>query len=340
VSVSVQEARGRTFTITGSIGAPGQYAIYDSNFRMLDALALARGVTSQGIDNIYIVRRLEMEPEAQERAPELAPGPTTQPGPDVLTPQSRSDSMGPERRAQTSSQKRVALLKTQAQDATANQPVATEPATANQPAGEREGRIVVIEGKPVQVDGTDLPTTEPAVPPMEATAEPTTQEFEFNELKEPGDLRVIRVSYEALQRGELKYNIVIRPQDMIIVPDPVFGEYYMGGHVQRTGVYSLTARKITLKQAVISAGMLDQLAVPWNTQLTRRIGPSREITVRVNLTKIFAGQEPDIYLKPYDQLMVGTDFWAPFLAAARNGFRITYGFGFLYDRNYAPDSNF
>ena len=133
--------------------------------------------------------------------------------------------------------------------------------------------------------------------------------------------------------------IVVRPRDMIIVPDTVYGEYYMGGHVQRTGVYSLTARNITLKQAVIAAGMLDQLAVPWRTQVTRRIGPNREITVSVNLTKIFEGQEPDLYLKPYDQVMVGTDFWAPFLAAARNGFRITYGFGFLYDRNYADDDN-
>jgi hypothetical protein len=28
-----------------------------------------------------------------------------------------------------------------------------------------------------------------------------------------------------------------------------------------------------------------------------------------------------------------------FLAAFRNAFRITYGFGFLYDRNYAPDQD-
>jgi protein involved in polysaccharide export with SLBB domain len=151
---------------------------------------------------------------------------------------------------------------------------------------------------------------------------------------------VIRVPYDALQRGELKYNIVVRPRDMIIVPDPLIGEYYMGGHVQRTGVYSLTARNITLKQAVIAAGMLDQLAVPWRTQVTRRIGANREITVSVNLTKIFEGKEPDLYLKPYDQVMVGTDFWAPFLAAARNGFRVTYGFGFLYDRNYYDDDEF
>ena len=36
--------------------------------------------------------------------------------------------------------------------------------------------------------------------------------------------------------------------------------------------------------------------------------------------------------------MVGTNALAPFVAALRGAFRITYGFGFLYDRNFA-DSN-
>jgi hypothetical protein len=283
--------------------------------------------------------------------------PATQPAPgDVLTPpQSRLNPSRLDRRPnQTTASlinpvaaKRVNLLKTQPEDpAAANQPMtagtdAGAEAQPTQPAGEREGRIVIIDGKEVRLDGEQ--PMDPAAPAplpevVDADQPPATQGFTFNELQEPGDLRVIRVPYDALQRGELKYNIVVRPRDMIIVPDPVYGEYYMGGHVQRTGVYSLQARKITLKQAVIAAGMLDQLAVPWRTSVTRRIG-DEEITVSVNLTKIFEGKEPDFYLKPYDQVMVGTDFWAPFLASARNGFRITYGFGFLYDRNYAPNEN-
>jgi protein involved in polysaccharide export with SLBB domain len=347
VSVTVQEARGRTFTITGSVPAPGQYVIYDSNFRILDALAQARGVASQGIENIYVVRQLVHEPDADDR--ERAEPPATQPAPDVITPpQSRLPGRPNHPAALVNpvgAAKKVNLLRAQAQDpapAAANQPVPAADAQPTQPAGEREGRIVIIDGKEVRLDGEPAgePMPEPMPEVVDATQAPTTQGFEFNELDEPNDVRVIRIPYEALQRGELKYNIVIRPRDMIIVPDPVYGEYYMGGHVQRTGVYSLTARNITLKQAVIAAGMLDQLAVPWRTQVTRRIGPNREITVSVNLTKIFEGQEPDLYLKPYDQVMVGTDFWAPFLAAARNGFRITYGFGFLYDRNYYDDDEF
>ena len=143
----------------------------------------------------------------------------------------------------------------------------------------------------------------------------------------------------ALRQGDLRYNIVIRPDDLILVRPPVIGEYYMGGHVARVGVYSLTARKISLTQAVISAGMLDQLAIPGRAQIIRRIGSDHNCFVRVDLEKIFAGELPDIYLKPDDQVLVGTNAIAPFLAAMRGGYRFTYGFGFIYDRNFAYDVN-
>jgi protein involved in polysaccharide export with SLBB domain len=340
VAVNLLEARGRTFTITGNVALAGQYAIYESDFRLLDALALARGVTTQGIEHVYIIRRRDQDPAAMERAPDVDEGPATRPA-DVLTPQSRAN---PPVTPGTS--RRVAMLKTEAQDATANQPAPGETPPPTAPAGEREGRIIIIDGKEVRVDGTEpMPAEqqpgEPApIEDAELMPDAATQPFEFDELQEPTNTRTIRIPYDRLQRGELRYNVVIRPKDMIIVPDPLIGEYYMGGHVQRTGVYSLTARDITLTQAIISAGMLDQLAVPWRTEIRRRIGDDREIVAMVDLSKIFAGKEPNIYLKPYDQVMVGTEFWAPFLAAARNGFRITYGFGFLYDRNYYDDDEF
>ena len=45
--------------------------------------------------------------------------------------------------------------------------------------------------------------------------------FKFDDVEKPTDQRIIRVPIDQLQQqGELKYNIVIRPGDMIIVPDP------------------------------------------------------------------------------------------------------------------------
>src|SRR5205085_166141 len=139
--------------------------------------------------------------------------------------------------------------------------------------------------------------------------------------------------------GDLKFNVVIHPQDLIVVPAPTVGTYWVAGHVQRTGVYNLTGQKLTLKQAIDGAGGFDAVAIPARTEIIRRIGKDKEVFAMVDMDKIYAGWQPDIFLKPYDEVRVGTSFYAPFIAAVRNGFRITYGFGFLYDRNYAPQQS-
>lgn len=170
------------------------------------------------------------------------------------------------------------------------------------------------------------------------TAEQSEQvRLGFDDL--PGQ-RVIAVPYSSeLRRGNLAYNnVVIRPGDTIHVADPTVGEFYMMGNVNRPGVYSLTNRRLTLKQAVAAAGNLNVVAIPQRLELIRRIGRSQEVILRFDLAKIFAGEQPDIFLKPNDIINVGTNALAPFLAVMRNAFRFTYGFGFVFDRNFAsPD---
>ena len=71
--------------------------------------------------------------------------------------------------------------------------------------------------------------------------------------------------------------------------------------------------------------------------LTRRIGNDQEATVRLNLREIFHGHEPDFYLKPDDTINVGTSFMTTPLTLIRRGVRLSYGFGFILDRNFAND---
>ena len=61
----------------------------------------------------------------------------------------------------------------------------------------------------------------------------------------------------------------------------------------------------------------------------------KEETVLVDLDKIAAGEEPDFFIKPNDLVNVGTHPTSRWRAVLRNAFRATYGFGFLYDRNFA-----
>jgi polysaccharide export outer membrane protein len=227
--------------------------------------------------------------------------------------------------------------------ATAPEP-SPAPAAAPAPAPSGTDPLQVPKGVlSLQTAGTGgdaAPTPAPAPAPASPTQTSTKSAgFKFNEPTPPPETRTIRIPLAALRNGDFRYNIVIRPHDLIIAPNPVVGEYYVGGHAARTGVYSLSARQITLKQAIVSAGMLDGLAIPERTELIRRIGTSREAFVRLDLNAIFAGTQPDLFLKPNDVIQVGTNILAPFIQDLRTGFRITYGFGFLYDRNYAPQQS-
>ena len=130
-------------------------------------------------------------------------------------------------------------------------------------------------------------------------------------------------------------NIVLRENDIVQVPMLQVGEFYVMGEVSRPGVYSLTGRHVTVKQALAAAGNLGPLAWPKNSLLIRRIAQHQEQTIPLDLEAIVRGEQPDIFLKPDDVLAVGTDVRAPFLAVLRNAFRMTYGFGFIYDRNFA-----
>jgi protein involved in polysaccharide export with SLBB domain len=271
------------------VGAPGQYAILQADFRMLDALVLMKdvGLTT---DTIYVIRQVKEDPKG---AGETAPTPTT-PGKPVT----------PGHRLQP--------------------PV---PAPAVDPLAPR-GDVAPMHLAMLQTSTDPLQT---------GSKSDNSGSFQFAAPTGQAETRTIRVPLDALRNGEIgRYNIVIRPHDLIIAPNPPTGEYYVGGHVTRVGVYSIAPRKITLKQAIVAAGMLDGFAIPERTELIRRIGPSREAFVRVRLNEIFAGYEPDIYLKPNDVISVGTNILAPFIAQVRDGFRLTYGFGFLYDRNFSP----
>ena len=356
VQVAVVQPRGRTFSILGAVVAPGQYEIVDANFRVYNALVEAKDVINSGADIpfMYIVRdttpRDTGAHSGTHAAPATTPATTPAPGADDLKPKSELPHHGP---AVALAQPVVHLLA----DAPADPAAPPAPAPAASRSCSAPGARA-HHASPGRCDRTaaPAPTTPPppTAPPADATTPPVAPApaptaaapspapnagFEFNAPATEDNTRVIRIPLSALRAGDLRYNIPVRANDLIIVPVPEAGEFYMGGHVQRPGVFTLTGRKITLKEAIVSAGMFDGLAIPQRTDIIRRVKPDHEIFVRVDLAKIFAGEQPDIFLRPYDQIQVGTNALAPFIAAARGAFRITYGFGFLYDRNFSTSNN-
>jgi polysaccharide export outer membrane protein len=302
VSVTVAEPLNRTFSAIGAVNGPGKYSIPQSDFRILDALVMIHDA-SVTIDTMYVIRQISEDPSDTNPAKPPTPAepgtvtpPTAAPG-TPATP-SGGDPLAPKGA------------------------VVGAVVRGDVPIADPHGRIALMQTSTDPLAGKASNSSAGSTP------------FQFGTPTSPGETRTIRVPLEPLRNGDLRYNIVIRPHDLIVAPNPPTGEYYMSGHIARGGVYSVPPRGITLKQAVIAAGMLDGVAIPQRTELIRRVGANREVWVAIDTNAIFSGAQPDIFLKPNDILHVGTNILAPFIAAVRGGFRFTYGFGFLYDRNF------
>ena len=150
--------------------------------------------------------------------------------------------------------------------------------------------------------------------------------------------RVIRISADGLRSGDPEANIYVRGGDVIRITSGEIGVYYMMGQVARIGPFSFNSEPLTLKAAVAAAGGLTPNAWPDRCTVYRRLG-QREQMLQVNLARIFAGKDPDFYIRRGDIINVGTHPFAPFLQRIRAWTLPTpsnnVGYSFVYSRNFA-----
>ena len=327
VSVTLAEARGNTFSI---IGAPsegntafGTYQIPKPDFRLLDAIALSRGV-SERVKKLVIFRQAPLTPEV---AGEASNGNGSAAQDEQPAPEAPQDP----------SQLIEELMQGVDEDGAAEATATAEPPAA--PAGMEadlddraggQGQWVNVGGEWVRVEDRDT----------SRNVGVSDEEFAALQDEFQGMIaqRLIEVPYDRLMEGDMRYNVVIRPGDVIRVPETNAGFVYVMGAINRPGAYTVPGfNELNIKQLIASAGGLSQIATPQKVDLIRRIGSAHEATVRLDVKAIFDGTAPDIFLKPNDQLNFGTSFWATPLAIFRNGLRASYGFGFILDRNFAND---
>lgn len=328
VSVIVTENRQNTYSI---IGEPrlsgteiGTYTIPKTDFRLLDALALARGV-SGSIKKIFVIRQIPMAAQQQEVIPTTLPEPQEE---QPAQPPSEPSRLIEDLLKSLEEEPDGVQAPGEGGEQEQAEPQGAEPPMVlGQGLEEAPGRAaqwVNVGGQWVRVE---QPAAAPAAPPSgeEAQAPLITQ-------------RIIRIPYDKLLDGDMRYNIVVRPGDIIRVPPPTLGNVYIGGAISRPGTYALPGdRDLTLKQLIFAAGNVSQLAIPERVDLIRRVGNDQEAIVRLNLRAIFEGTQPDFYLKTNDTINIGTSLVATPLAVIRNGLRMSYGFGFVLDRNFSTD---
>ena len=360
VSVFVQQKRGRTFNIVGAVRAPGLYPIAYPDTRLLEAIGMA-GDSDANARKAYVIRR-----EGGYVGPETVPPPAPPadqgwviPPPTEPTPSSLGDGFtAPVAYGQQGGAAGAPPTKDELADVLKPGGAETHPATRQaEPA--REGAIppfvfdpltgLVRPAEPNVPPGATRTGTEPATGPAKPGSGPAgghepdkfEEPFDWEKVEDVGlEQRVIAIDITALKDGNPRYNIVVHDRDVINIPVDT-GVFYMMGEVNRPGVFAFGGRDISVKQALAICGGFSQMAWPQRCELIRREpGTDKQTTRLVNLDAIFAGLEEDFYLRDDDILNIGTHFVAPFLFVIRNSFRFTYGFGFVYDRNFADKDSY
>ena len=220
--------------------------------------------------------------------------------------------------------------------AVAAKPAETKPAVAAKPAETKPAEAPAVVAKPTEEKPGEKAKVAEGIPSEEAIGNLEEKLRRLGVVQGAGQLRrIIRFDVRALQAGDPTQNVVLRDGDVVTIPAPLMGDFYMAGEVARPGVYSLTGRKITLLQAIAASGGLTAVAVPWRTEVIRRISETEEEIIYVDLSQIARGEVPDFYVQPEDLVRVGTDQGAIYNAVHRNAYRATYGVGAVYDTNFA-----
>lgn len=329
VQVFAAVRRQQFFSVLGGVRQAGPVALSQPDLRLLEALALV-GDTTPDVKKMYIIRRTEHSGASPT---------STAPSQELVVPPPDIDGVAPSMYmqasdAQTTQPNEFDEVMSPGDRKTTSEP--TSPPGAM--PGDRPFAPIVFD----PATGKSRETTPPEVTPTPTQNQTNSRIEEYNE---PFDWeavpetelsqRVIEIDVRALRAGDPRQNVVIRNQDVLVVPVDT-GVFYVMGEVARPGVYGFGGREITIKQAIATVGNLTPLAWPSRCEIVRREpGTDKQITIPVNLDRIFAGLEDDVLLKDADILNVGTDIVAPFLFVIRNSFRFTYGFGFVYDRNFA-----
>jgi len=316
VSVQLIDSRQNTFTVftqsTNGSTQSGTFVIPKPEFRLIEALTIARGVPGR-TRRVYVIRQAALDPSVT--------GDSAKPGPN-------GDDQAPAPEDPADLLEGIDEGLDNAGPGDRSAPPTGVEQSLDPPSD--AGQWVYVDGKWVRLGDTSDDSAE--------AVGSSTDEAHLAELSKLVTQRIIEIPFQKLKEGDMRYNIVIRPGDVVSVPDPNAGFVYAMGQISRPGAYTIPGeQELTLYRLVASAGGLTGLAWPEKVDLIRQINDNEQAIVRLDLRAIANGTEPDIYLKQNDVINIGTSAAAVPLAVFRNGLRMTYGFGFVLDRNFEND---
>jgi protein involved in polysaccharide export with SLBB domain len=349
VNVTLMRSQRLNFSIAGAgVKTAGRFAIPRYEFRLLDALALAGGMSQFNMSYIYVSRPVKnvqttssvvLPQEDQVEKSDTA----AQQMLEMITPAQKQQHQTTDKRTIITSAEMATEAEQAKTSSSENLDLLNQIVGLQEKSTDQTGKVEWIfkDGKYIAV-----PVGEKAKP-QETAEQPKTSMPEQSAAAYRGEqaatqspkARLIKIPADKLASGDPKYNIVIRGDDVIQAPIDMIGEFCVTGNVRSAaGFYALTGRPLTLKMAIAAAGGLTPMAYPKHCEITRRIGKDREETVMVDFDKICRGEQPDFFIKPNDLINVGTHPTSVWRYQLQNAFRASYGFGTVYDRNFAQQT--
>lgn len=135
----------------------------------------------------------------------------------------------------------------------------------------------------------------------------------YREDLQPGDIdqATEKVNIEQLVRqGDLEHNVWVYPGDIVHVQPEAPTEYYYVLGFASDGAYEIPEdREIGIMGAIVSAGGLGRVSRPQYTYLMRyEEGELIPTVYNIDLSRIAAGEEPDIPIQAEDRIIVSTDW--------------------------------
>ena len=312
VSVSVAVQRQSTISIGGSIERPGTYNKTRPDMRLLEVINLAGAQTQSNIPYVLIIRTIPAASKAAAREvpsatggardsiedlPDLLEGLERPSGTETPSEPEGFDAPVPFSEMQTLTAGPDGAGSGEDIDMADLERLFSGDATEDTSSGLRTTRYVEsAQGAAESPQHETVAGPQPTrIPEPLATPEET---LDWEKVMGMDHIRLIAIDLKKLRNGDPRMNIIIRENDIIMVPPLESAEFYMYGEVSRPGVYALTGRKITVKMALAAAGGLGPLAWPENAILTRRIGPNEEQKIPLNIEHIMLGKQGIISSRP------------------------------------------
>jgi protein involved in polysaccharide export with SLBB domain/beta-lactamase regulating signal transducer with metallopeptidase domain len=246
VSVTVLEARARTYSILGVVVQPGQYAIPKFDFRLLDALHLAKDVGDPAADVIWVLREDPSNAGEDSKRAIVVPIGMLRTDPDETNIVIRPDDL-------------IVVPPTEAFFA----------------------QNSVDSSSRKQPDSSSIQSLTMAIAEVDQYIQKLTKE------KNPTDMKI---TFAKQERDTLSKELAERQQPIQPATKPYIqkttttapasqpapaAEYWIGGDVPNTGVYSFSHPVVTLLEALTAAGA-DLQALKDREILVRRRMPDQQ----------------------------------------------------------------